>query len=221
MSDGRHRLNVDQVRIGVAETLDEKGFCLGTDCLFEVGQVRRIHERSRNAIGYQRMLEQVVGTSVNILRRDDMVPRACDIKDGVRDGGCSGGDGQGPDASFQRSDPLLEDILGGIGQTAVDVARISKAETRCRVFGIVEYIGTRLINGNCARIGCRIGLFLSNVKLKGLEVKFSCAHCMFVFNCFPIAKLDSVENTNKKTALNSIIILNTAIFVENYHMDTL
>ena len=35
---------------------------------------------------------------------------------------------------------LLEDVLGGVGQAAVDVARIGQAETRGCVLGIVEYV---------------------------------------------------------------------------------
>lgn len=44
---------------------------------------------------------------------------------------------------------------------------------------------------------------------------------MFVFNCFPIAKLDAVEKTNKKTPVNSFIFLRFVIFVEIMQSGTL
>ena len=69
-----------------------------------------------------------------------MVSRTGDIEDGICDGGGAGGHGQSADASLQGSDALLEDILGGVGQTAVYIARISQTETRGRVLGVVEYV---------------------------------------------------------------------------------
>ena len=81
-----------------------------------------------------------------------MVARAGYIKDRIGDGGCARGYGQGAHAALQRGDALLEDILGGVGQAAVDVAGVGQAEARGRVLGIMEYIGACLVDGDCACI---------------------------------------------------------------------
>ena len=140
VGDSGHRFDIDQVRVGVSEALNEDRLCLRFDRLFEVGQVGRIHESSRDTVGDQCVLEKVVGASIDILGGNDMVSRTGDIEDGIGDGGGAGGHGQSADASLQGSDALLEDILGGVGQTAVYIARISQTETRGRVLGVVEYV---------------------------------------------------------------------------------
>ena len=138
--DGGYGFDVDEVRVGVAETLDENGLGLRLYRFLEVGQVGRIHECGRDAVGDQRVLKQVISTSVDVFGGHDMVSRTCDVKDGISDCGGAGGHGQRADAPFERSDALLEDVLGGVGQAAVDIARIGQAETRGCVLGIVEYV---------------------------------------------------------------------------------
>ena len=59
-----------------------------------------------------------------------MVAGAGDVEDRVGDGGGAGGHGQGAHAAFQRGDALLQDVLGGVRQAAVDVAGIRQAEPR-------------------------------------------------------------------------------------------
>ena len=68
-------------------------------------------------------------------------------------------------AAFKSGNTLFQNILCGICKSAVDVARVSKTKTGCRVGGILEHIGSGLINRNGSCIGRRIGLFLSYMKL--------------------------------------------------------
>ena len=187
VGDFRHFLNVDDVAVGIAEGLDEQELRLRADGLFKVIQVGRIDERGRDAVGDERVLQEVIGAAVDGLGRYDMVACAGDIEDRVGDGGGAGGHGEGAHAPFQRGDALLQDVLGGVGQAAVDVAGIRQAEA-------------------CGPgVGCGIGVLLTHVELKGFEVEFLVCHnliLLFVFvfcSCvFLLAKLWRLEISNKK-----------------------
>ena len=180
MGDRRHLLDVDDVAVGVAEGLDEQELRLRADGLLEVIQVGRVHEGGRDAVGDERVLQEVVGTSVDGLGRYDMVSRTGDVQDGVGDRRGAGSDGERAHAPFQGGDAALEDVLRRIGQTAVDIARVCQSETGRRVRGVMEDVRGSLINGDSACVGCGIGLFLAHVELQGFEVEFLGAHiCSF------------------------------------------
>ena len=99
----------------------------------------------------------------------DVVTGLCQRLDGVGDGGSAGSSGQSSHAALQSSDALLEHILRGVGQAAVDVACIGQTETVSGVLAVAEHIGSGLVDGHGAGIGCGIGLLLANVKLQGLK----------------------------------------------------
>ena len=73
-------------------------------------------------------------------------------------------------APFQRGDALLQDVLGGVGQAAVDVAGIRQAEARGGVRAVMEDVRRSLVNRDRAGVGCGIGVLLTHVELKGFEV---------------------------------------------------
>ena len=104
-------------------------------------------------------------------------------------------DGQRAHAAFQRGDALLQDVLGGVRQAAVNVAGIRQAETRGGVRAVMEDIGGSLINRNRASIGCGIGVLLTHVELKGFKVEFLRCHISCVFL---LAKLWRLAFSNKK-----------------------
>ena len=141
------------------------------------------------------MLQEVVGAAVDGLGRHDVVPRAGDVEDRVSDGGGAGGHGQRAHAAFQRGDALLQDVLGGVGQAAVDVAGVRQAEARGGVRAVMEDIGGSLVNRNRASVGSGIGVLLTHVELKGFEVEFLRCHnsCVFL-----LAKLWCEDFSNKK-----------------------
>ena len=121
-----------------------------------------------DALG-QGVSQQVVAAAVDGLLCHDVVTGLCQRLDGVGDGGSAGSGGQSSHAALQSSDALLEHILRGIGQAAVDVARIGQTETVSGVLAVAEHIGSGLVDGHGAGIGCGIGLLLANVKLQGLK----------------------------------------------------
>ena len=101
---------------------------------------------------------------------------AGEIQDGVGDCGGAGSHGEGAHAPFERGNALLQDILSRVGQAAVDVARVGEAEAGGGVFAAVEDVGGSLVDGDRAGVGGGVGMLLSHVELKGLEVQFAGAH---------------------------------------------
>ena len=86
------------------------------------------------------MQKQVVGTAVDSFGGDKMIAGLGEVLQGIGDGGGPGGDGQRGNASFECGNPAFKDVLGGVGQAAVDVARVGQVEPRLCVGRIPEYI---------------------------------------------------------------------------------
>ena len=77
----------------------------------------------------------------------------------------AGGYREGRDAALQGCDALFQHLLRGVGQAAVDVARVPQAEAVGGVLGIVEHIGRGGVNRHGPGVGGGIGLLLADMKL--------------------------------------------------------
>ena len=77
---------------------------------------------------------------------------------------------KGRNAALQRRNALFQHILRGVGQSAVDIARICQTETCGGMGGVLKDVGRGLINRDSAGIGRGIGLFLPNMQLKGFKL---------------------------------------------------
>ena len=170
VSDLRDRVDVGNVAVRVAEGLQIHSPCLICDGAFELRQVVRVHESRLDAVLGKCVAKKVEASAVNSLLRDDVAAACGQGLNCIGNGRRAGSYCQGSGAAFKSSETLLEHLLGGIGQTAVDVAGIGESEAVRRVFAVVEHIGSGLVDRNGAGIGCRIGLFLSNVQLQGLKL---------------------------------------------------
>ena len=115
-------IDVDDTRVGVAQRLDEDGFGVGPYGLLEIREVGRVDKGGGNAVGGQRVVEQVVGAAVDGVGRDDVVAGDGEVLEGVGHGSGSRGDGQGGYTPFEGGEALFEYILCGVTQPAVDVA---------------------------------------------------------------------------------------------------
>ena len=107
-----------------------------------------------------------------------MVPGLCQSLDGVGDGSGTGSGRQSRHAALQGCDALLKNVLGGVGQAAIDVAGVCQAEAVSSMLAVAEDIGSGLVNGHRAGIGSGIGLLLANMQLQGL--KFIVRHRIFL-----------------------------------------
>ena len=170
-------LDVRDVGMRVAERLDEHELRIFLDGGFDFLEVAGIHERGIDAERAERMFQEVVGTAVNRTLSHNVVTLAGESRDGVGKGCCARCNGEACDTAFESGDALLENILRGVGESAVDVAGVLQVETVRSVLSAVEHVRGGLVNRNGARIGCRVCLFLANMELKSFKVELVlCSH---------------------------------------------
>ena len=150
-------LEVRQISVRVAEGLevDELGVLLD--------------EGGGDAVTRQGVAQQVEGSTVDVLGGDDVVTGLGDITHSVFNGSGTGSDGQTSGTTFKGGDAVLEDTLGGVGQTAVDVARVRQSEAGLGVVEVVEDVGGGLVDRHRAGVGGRVGLLLADVQLQGFK----------------------------------------------------
>ena len=169
VGDGGDGVNVGDVAVGVAQGLQIDGLGVGPDGVFHLRQVVGIHKGGAHAKLGQSVGQKVVGAAVDGLLGDDVVPLLGQSLDGIGDSGGAGGHGQGGHAALQGRNALFKDILGGVGQAAVNIARVPQSEAVGGVLGVMEHIGGGGVDGHRAGVGGGIGLLLTHMELKGLK----------------------------------------------------
>ena len=169
-------VNVGNVRVGVAQGLQVDGAGVLLDGVLDLGQIVGIHKGGGHAESGQGVLQQVGGAAVDGLLGNDVAAVLGQGLDGVVDGGGAGSHSQGSHAALKGCDALLEHILGGVGQTAVNVAGVLQVEAVSGVLGVMEHVGSGLVNRHGAGIGDGVSLLLANMPLQGLKMVFTLAH---------------------------------------------
>ena len=164
-------VDVGDVGVGVAERLeiDDRGVVL--DGTLDLFQVMGIDKGGLDAKLGERMLQQVVGATVDGLLSHHVVTGLGKSLQGIGDGSSTGGDGKTRHATLEGGDTVLEDALGGVGQTAVNVTGVGKTKAVGGVLGVAEHIARGLVDRHGAGVGCGIGALLANVQLQGIETK--------------------------------------------------
>ena len=174
VGDGGNGVNVRDVAVGVAQGLDKDGLGVLPDGPLQLRQVVGVHKGGLHAVGGEGVGQQVVAAAVDGLLRHDVVPALGQGLDGVGDRRRAGGHGQGPRAALQGRQALLQRLLGGVGEPAVDVALLRQVEPGGGVGGAVKHVGRGLVDGHRPCAGGGVRPLLSHVELKGLE--FVVAH---------------------------------------------
>ena len=174
MGDFRDGVDVRDIAVRVAEGFEINRPRVVLDGAFHLGKIMGVHEGRLDAVLRQRMRQQVIGSAVNGLLCDDMSPVRSQRLNGVSDGRRTGSEGKRGASAFQRRDSLFQNVLGGIRQATVNVACIRQSKAVSRMLAVPKHIGSGLINRDGARVGRRIRLLLSHVKLQSL--KFVIAH---------------------------------------------
>ena len=169
MGDFRNCVDVGNIAVRVAEGFQINRAGVALNGVLDLGEVVCIHERRGDAEMRQGMLQQVVAAAVNRLLRDDVAAILRQRLNRVVNRRRTGCQRKRRNAALQRRNALFQHILRGVGQAAVDVARIGQTETVSGVLAVAEHIGSGLVDGHGAGIGCGIGLLLANVKLQGLK----------------------------------------------------
>ena len=162
-----NRVNVGNVAVGIAEGLEVNGLRVGLNGCFDLLEIVRVDKRRRHAEGFERMGKQIVCAAVDRLLADDVVTLLGERFDRICNCRRAGSNRQGRYAALERCDALFKDVLCGVCEPAVDVARVRQAEAGRSLCAVTEYIGRRLVDGHGARAGGGIWLLLSDVKLQG------------------------------------------------------
>ena len=178
-------LDVGQVGVGVAEGLDVDELRVVLDGILEVLRVARLHEGGGHAIARERVAQQVEGAAVDVLGGHDVVAGLGDVAHRVFDGRGAGCDGEAGGAAFESGDAVLEHALGGVGQAAVDVARVLEAEASLGVVEIMEDVARGGVDRDRAGIGRGVRLLLSDMQLQGLETIVVVLFCHGGAPCAP------------------------------------
>ena len=170
VGDGRDGVDVGDVAVGVAQSLEVDSLGVGLDRVLDLFQVMCIHEGGGDAELGQGVLQQVVAAAVDGLLGHDVVAGLRQRLDGVGDGRRAGSGGQSSNAALERRDALLEHVLRGVGQTAIDVSGVGQTEAVSGVLAVAEDVGGGLVDGDGAGIGGGVGLLLTNMELQSLKL---------------------------------------------------
>ena len=165
VSDLCEGLDVGYVGVRVAQGLNVQRLGVLVDSRLEGAFNIRIYEFCGYAVQRKGVFQQVVGSAVDGVCSYDVLALLCKSLNGVGDSGSAGSGSQCSYAALESCDALLEYVLGGVGESAVDVARVSKSETCGCVSGVLENVGSCCVYRHCACVGSRVGLLLANVEL--------------------------------------------------------
>ena len=171
VSEFRDGFDIRDVGIRVAERFNEDELRVGLDGAFDFFEVVDVNESRFNAELAERVFKEVVSTAVDGALSDHVVALAGESRDGVGKSCCTRSDCEACDTAFESCDALFKNVLRGVGEATVNVACILQVETVRSVLGAVEHVRSGLIYRNCAGIGCRVCLFLTNVELKSFEME--------------------------------------------------
>ena len=170
VGDGGDGVQIGEVAVGVAQGLQVDRLGVGADGPLHLRQVVGVHKGGGDPEGGQGVGQQVIGAAVDGLLGHDVVPRLGQGLDGIGDGGGAGGHRQGGASPLQGGHPPLQHLLGGVGEAAVDVARLLQGKAGGSVGGVREDVGGGLIDRDRPGAGGRVGVLLSGVELESLKV---------------------------------------------------
>ena len=130
------------------------------------------------------MGDEVERAAVEVVGSHDVVAGLGDVLQRVGDGSGTAGHGQTGHATLEGSHAIFEHPLRGVGQAAIDVARVAQAEAVGSVLRVAEHIRCGLVDGHRTGVGGGVGLFLAYVQLQRLKTIVFLTHSSFPFFYF-------------------------------------
>ena len=162
--------DVEHVTTGIADRFAVERLRLGSDRGAPgVEVVRVVDERRLDAEAGEAVAQEVVGAAVERRRRHDVITRVGEVEQRVALRGLTARHRQGAHTAFERCDPELEGLLGGVRQPGVDEADLVQVEQRGGMRRVTKDERGRLVDGDRPRSGGRIGL-RAGVDLPRLEL---------------------------------------------------
>ncbi|CCY18835.1 putative uncharacterized protein [Eubacterium sp. CAG:786] len=165
VSDLRELFDVGNVGVRVAQGLNIQRLCVLVYGCFKGAFNVGVNELCSNSVQREGVRQQVVGSAVDGVGSHDILTLLCERLNGVGDRCGAGSSREGCNAALKRGNSLFENVLGGVRQSAVDVACVRKTEACGGVSGVLEYIGSCSVYRHCACVGSGVGLLLANVEL--------------------------------------------------------
>ncbi len=165
VGDLRDRVDVRDIAVRVAEGLEEDRPGVIRDGRLDFREVMNVDECCTNTVLREGMRKEVEAAAVDRLLCDDVTAVCGQGFYRVGDGRRARCNRQGCAAAFECRKSLLQDFLGGVGETPVDVAGVGQAEAVRRVLTVSEDIGCGLVDRDRTGVRCGIRLFLSDVQL--------------------------------------------------------
>ena len=140
VSDLGERVNVGDVAVGVAKSLDVDRLGVRLNRCLDLVEVVDVNEGCINAVERKSVRQQVSRAAVDRFLRYDMLAFGCKSLNGVGDRSRAGSESQACYAALECRDSFLKNSLRGVCKSAVDVACVGKSETVCGVLSVMEYI---------------------------------------------------------------------------------
>ncbi len=137
--------------------------------------------------------------SVKIIRGNQFIPlpqNICNCK--INCGGSAPECNRRPTA-FQRCKTFFQHIIGRVHQSGIDVSMFPVGEKVCAVSGVFETVGGGAVNGDRARLRCRIR-DLPCVKRQCLNMIFRIIHRLSSFYVVMIEKAMWKDNVHRNRA---------------------
>ena len=170
VGDGGQRFHIRHVGIGVSQSLGKQQARFRPDGGLHGRRVANIHKCGRYARKRQRMSQQIVCAAVNGLGGNDMPASRRQRPEHISDSRCARSDRKRGCAALQRRYALLEHILRGVRQAAVDVSRVPQAEAVGCMGAAVEHIRGGLVDRHGAGVRGGVRVFLPRVELERFKM---------------------------------------------------
>ena len=140
MSDLGERVDVGNVAVGVAEGLYINRLGVRLDCSRYFLEVVNVNKGRVNAVERKRVRQQVSRTAVDSFLGYDVLALLCESLNCVCDCRRAGSQRQACNAALERRYPVLKNALSGVGESAVDVARVGKSEAVGGVLRVMKNV---------------------------------------------------------------------------------
>lgn len=146
VSDFGQLVDISYIGIRIAEGLGKQGLRFGFYRSLDFGRIVNVDKSRGYASCRECVGKKVGGSAVEVVGGDNMVTVLSNILEGIYDSGCSTCDGESRNAAFECGDTLLKDILGRVGETAIDIAGLTQSEAVGGIGRILEHIRRGLID---------------------------------------------------------------------------
>ena len=169
----RHRVDIRDIAVRISQGFKEYSPGVFLYSRLDLPQIMDIHKARPDSVLWQRMRQQVEGSAIDRLLSHDMSAIRGKRLYRIRNCRRAGRQGKRRTASFKSCQSFLQHLLGGIRESAVNIAGIGQTESVGRMLAVMEHIRGRLINRNCPRVCRGIGLFLPDMQLKCFKSVFA------------------------------------------------